>query len=166
MDLDIILLKSLKGLKNFAGAESSEDIAAGVLNLEHHSKLATECLNEIRDNFQGDDWGANGPGVITRVVQRLCRTKDTTEMSRQRCKDGFEVMLPHYFYPIPWRKWRLYFEQATSNATMKMLNESYAIHVWNKFSIHAKIQVGSRQPYGLLANKFCPKIYSSCGSVF
>jgi len=93
MDLDIILLRSLKGLKNFAGAESKEDIAAGVLNLERYSKLATECVNEIRDNFRGDDWGANGPGVITRVLQKLCQSNNTTEMSRERCQDRFEVTL-------------------------------------------------------------------------
>jgi lactosylceramide 4-alpha-galactosyltransferase len=166
MDLDIILSRSLSGLRNFAGAESNEDIAAGVLNLERDSALAKECVDEIRLHFQGQDWGANGPGVITRVARRLCQTDKTQEMSLERCKGRFQVRPPHDFYPIPWRKWRLYFDEAVANETMRSLANSYAIHVWNKFSVNTKVRVGSRQPYGLYAAKHCPNVYSTCGSVF
>ncbi|XP_059486261.1 lactosylceramide 4-alpha-galactosyltransferase-like [Neocloeon triangulifer] len=166
MDLDIILLRPLTGLQNFAGAESGEDIAAGVLNLERGSALATECVNEIRDHFQVDDWGANGPGVITRVAQRLCRTNRTEGMTLDACKGQFQVLPPSDFYPIPWRQWRLYFNTFHSKQTMQRLSSSRAIHVWNKFSAHTPVQVGSQQPYGLLAQKFCPKVYGSCGATF
>ncbi|CAB3368006.1 Hypothetical predicted protein [Cloeon dipterum] len=166
MDLDIILLRSLSALTNFAGAESSEDIAAGVLNLERHSTLAMECVREIRDHFRGDDWGANGPGVITRTVQKLCGTENTQEMTFDRCKGRFQVMPPLDFYPIPWRQWRLYFNISSSNDTMRRLSKSRAIHVWNKFSAATPVQVGSRQPYGLLAAKFCPRVYAGCGATF
>lgn len=60
---------------NFAGAESVTDVAAGVLSFSHKGpghEMAEDCLNEIKNDFRGYDWGYNGPGVITRVLQRIC----------------------------------------------------------------------------------------------
>ncbi|KAF4533307.1 hypothetical protein B566_EDAN004428 [Ephemera danica] len=166
LDLDIVLIKSLKGLRNFAGAESNLDIAAGVLNFEPaQNNLALECVLEIRDNFRGDDWGSNGPGVITRVLQRRCATRRVNLMNRERC-DGFLVMPPYAFYPVTWKKWKLYFDEAHSDLTMRSLNQSYGIHVWNKFSITKQVRVGSKQPYGLVAQQFCPRVYDSSGKIF
>lgn len=34
------------------------------------------CIEDLRKNFRGDNWGNNGPGVITRVLQKLCGTKN------------------------------------------------------------------------------------------
>lgn len=166
LDLDIVLTRTLNGLKNFAGAESLLDIAAGVINFEpRKSELAFQCVKDIRDNFKGDDWGSNGPGVITRVLQRLCRVKNTSLMTRKRCS-GFAVLPPSAFYPVKWKDWRLYFDESKSNSTMHSLSHSYGIHVWNKFSATQNITVGSKQPYGLVAQQFCPHVYSSSGSIF
>jgi lactosylceramide 4-alpha-galactosyltransferase len=166
LDLDIVLVRSLKHLKNFAGAESSEDIAAGVMNFEPpKSYLAFQCLKDIRDNFRGDDWGSNGPGVITRMLKRVCNTQDATKMTRKKCS-GFAVLPPSAFYPISWKKWKLYFDESASNSTMIRLSHSYGIHVWNKFSSTENVTVGSRQPYGLVAQKFCPRVYSTSQLVF
>lgn len=54
-----------------------EDVAAGVLSFSKGGdghKMATACVNELRWNFRGYDWGYNGPGVITRVLQHFCAT--------------------------------------------------------------------------------------------
>lgn len=54
-------------------------MAAGILGFDT-SKLGrhivNECIHEIRNNFRGDIWGYNGPGVITRVLQRICLTEN------------------------------------------------------------------------------------------
>ena len=63
---------SLEGMMNYAGAESTIDIAAGFLSFSHGSKIAEMCIYDLRDHFRGYDWGHNGPGVITRVLQKLC----------------------------------------------------------------------------------------------
>lgn len=70
LDLDVIVIKPLKELLyNYAGAESEEHVAAGVLNFSPTGRghdLAESCLNDLRNHFNGHDWGNNGPGVITR----------------------------------------------------------------------------------------------------
>lgn len=64
------MIKPLKDLfTNYAGAESEENVAAGVLSFGpdgHGHELAERCLNDLKNHFNGHDWGNNGPGVITR----------------------------------------------------------------------------------------------------
>lgn len=86
-------------------------------------------------------------------------------MTQERCR-GFTVFPPHAFYPIPWRKWRLYFNTTHSEATLRHVASSLAIHVWNKFSTAANVTVGSRMPYGVIASQYCPRVYSHVGKVF
>lgn len=69
--------RSLADHLNFAGAESTEDVAAGVLSFSKDGDghgMATACVNELRNHFRGYDWGYNGPGVITRTLVRWCGT--------------------------------------------------------------------------------------------
>jgi hypothetical protein len=37
--------------------------------------MAEACLDNLRSEFRGDDWGNNGPGVITRVLKKLCKVQ-------------------------------------------------------------------------------------------
>ncbi|XP_018322930.1 lactosylceramide 4-alpha-galactosyltransferase-like [Agrilus planipennis] len=70
LDLDVIVMRSLEGLhSNYAGAESDDNVAAGVMNFASDGLghfLAEECLLDLSEHFTGYDWGYNGPGVITR----------------------------------------------------------------------------------------------------
>jgi lactosylceramide 4-alpha-galactosyltransferase len=59
LDLDIVMLKPLSTLKpNYAGAESKNFVAAGIINLEHASghKIADLCVKDLLANFNGKDW--------------------------------------------------------------------------------------------------------------
>lgn len=86
-------------------------------------------------------------------------------MTKVRC-NGFTVHQPSSFYPIHYSKWKRYFETKDKDQTMKTLNKSLAIHVWNKLSREAHVTVGSKVPYAIVAEKYCPKVYSNCGTVF
>lgn len=39
-------------------------------------RMANECIQEIRNNFRGDMWSYNGPGVITRILKKICSTEN------------------------------------------------------------------------------------------
>jgi len=58
------------------GAESGWAVAAGVVNFEGQlgQGIADDCINELKSNFHTSNWGSNGPGVITRVLQSRCHT--------------------------------------------------------------------------------------------
>jgi lactosylceramide 4-alpha-galactosyltransferase len=79
---------------------------------------------------------------------------------------GFTVLPPSAFYTIPYGSWRAFFDVSRSNDTMKAVDGSYGAHVWNKMSSQEPITVGSKQAYGLLAEKHCPQVYSNCGPTF
>ncbi|KAF7405093.1 hypothetical protein HZH66_003999 [Vespula vulgaris] len=168
LDLDVVVTTSLENLTNFAGAEDWDDVAAGVLGFSSNilgRRMADACLRDLKKNFRGNDWGNNGPGVITRILQKICSTKYTRDMSVSRCH-GFKVFPPSAFYPIHYKKWKKYFEKEKSNSTMEILKQARAIHVWNNLSKSTKIHVNSNVPYIVIARKYCPKVFSNCNDTF
>ncbi|XP_076285843.1 lactosylceramide 4-alpha-galactosyltransferase-like [Lasioglossum baleicum] len=168
LDLDVVVTTSLVNLTNFAGAEGWDDIAAGVIGFDltpFGRRVADLCIQDLKANYRGNIWGNNGPGVITRTLQKLCSTKLVREMTTTRCQ-GFKVFSPSTFYPIHFRKWRKYFETKDKNATMKMLENSIAIHVWNKLSKSKPVHVNSNVPYAIIARQHCPRVFKNCGDTF
>lgn len=62
LDLDIVMLKSLDLLEpNYACAESYEDVAVGIINLENESghEIADHCVKDLLKNFDGHNWVSN-----------------------------------------------------------------------------------------------------------
>jgi lactosylceramide 4-alpha-galactosyltransferase len=88
-----------------------------------------------------------------------------SELSTRRCK-GFQILSNKEFFPIPYQSWKLFFDESRSNETMDIIKESFGVHVWNKLSKFTKVRLGSRQPYSLLAERACPRVYSVCGPDF
>lgn len=86
-------------------------------------------------------------------------------MTREKCA-SFSVLQPSVFYEISYPSWRWLFEESLSNVTLNRVEGSYGVHVWNKLSSQAKITVGSKTAYGLLAQKHCPRVYRNCGPDF
>jgi len=168
LDLDVVVTNSLENLTNFAGAEDWDDVAAGVMGFDMSRlgrRVADACVRDLKKNFRGDVWGNNGPGVITRTLQKLCATMYARDMTTDRCH-GFTVYPPSVFYPIHYKKWKKYFETKDSNATLKILNKAKVIHVWNKLSKAEKVRVNSNVPYAVIARKYCPYVFNNCGKIF
>lgn len=169
LDLDVVVLKSFDKLEpNYAGAESPRWVAAGVMNFEPDGKgheLAEMCVRDLMINFNGQDWGNNGPGVITRVLKRVCSTKAPLMMTRQRCRH-FTVYPPEAFYAINFDDYLQFFEERWLDQALATVNRSVVVHVWNKFSKDHKVRVGSRVLYGVLAEQYCPRVYKASGEFF
>ncbi|KAI4457162.1 lactosylceramide 4-alpha-galactosyltransferase alpha- 14-galactosyltransferase [Holotrichia oblita] len=76
LDLDVIVIRPFTKLsQNFAGAESERDVAAGVLSFSNDEKghsFATACLHDLKSSYRYNDWGHNGPGVITSSISFAC----------------------------------------------------------------------------------------------
>ncbi|XP_019700358.1 lactosylceramide 4-alpha-galactosyltransferase isoform X2 [Harpegnathos saltator] len=155
LDLDVVVTTSLEDLTNFAGAEDWDDVAAGVIGFDMSElgrRIADACVRDLKKNFRGDLWGNNGPGVITRTLQKFCATKYARDMTTARCH-SFTVFPPSIFYPVHYKKWKNYFEVKNSNETMKILNKAKAIHVWNKLSKAEQVRVDSNVPYAVIARR-------------
>ncbi|KAH8281668.1 hypothetical protein KR054_002049 [Drosophila jambulina] len=171
LDMDVVVLRSMEEVPpNYTGAESNTHLAAGVMSLADKGfghEIAEACLRDLQLNFDGKDWGNNGPGVITRVAQKICGTKDIEVMQKdhKRCL-GFKVFGREAFYAVPWKQWRDFFEPEKLPQTMDLTKDSYVVHVWNKHSSTLKIKRGTRSAYAKYAEQNCPRTYKASGEYF
>ncbi|XP_034474400.1 lactosylceramide 4-alpha-galactosyltransferase-like [Drosophila innubila] len=171
LDMDVVMLRSIEDVPpNFTGAESNTHLAAGVMSFAATGfghEMADLCLRDFINNFDGSDWGNNGPGVITRVAQAICGTKDITLMleDRKRCL-GFKIFDRNAFYAVPWKHWRHFFEPQLLEQTLAHTKDSILVHVWNKHSKQQAIKVGSSTAYGKYAEQHCPRSYAAAGEYF
>lgn len=169
LDMDVIVKKSLENIEpNYAGAESDTHVAAGIMNFDSDGfghQIADLCLTNFIMGFDGTRWGHNGPGVITRVLQKICNTNFPQLMTSKRCL-GFKVYPLDAFYAVRWWNWEQFFKEEYSNDVLKLTNDSIIVHVWNKHSSNKSIKVGSKAAYAILAEKHCPRVYSSSGKYF
>jgi lactosylceramide 4-alpha-galactosyltransferase len=88
-----------------------------------------------------------------------------TNPTRENCS-GIAFLPPSVFFSIDFGSWKLFFNESRSDEALKKVEGSYGVHLWNKFSSQEKIYVGSKQAYGLLAEKYCPGVYWNCRPVF
>lgn len=86
-------------------------------------------------------------------------------MTIENCH-GFQVFPASALYPIHWSKWRSIFEIENSEETMRLLAKSKMVHAWNALSKNEIVYTGSKVPYALIAEKYCPLIYKNCGDKF
>jgi len=91
--------------------------------------------------------------------------RQVTNTTRKNCS-GIAVLPPSVFFSIDYRSWKLFFDESRRDEALKKVEGSYGVHLWNKMSSQEKIIVGSKQAYGLLAEKYCPRVYWNCGPVF
>lgn len=167
LDLDVIVLKSLSNMSNYAGAESEGYIGSGIINFSYDTvgrEMAVECAKEVSRTFDGNIWGHNGPGVITRILKKRCNASSTSEMTEQKCK-GFHVHPQSSFTPVSFEMPEIIFENGKSRLIKLLISQSYTIHVWNQFSAEFDLD-GTDIPYLKLAEIYCPKIFTVNNRIF
>ena len=60
---------------NYVGLESADTAGSSVLSFAWDGMghaVADSCVEELRANFRGDIWAHNGPGLVTRVLLKMC----------------------------------------------------------------------------------------------
>ncbi|XP_026669984.1 lactosylceramide 4-alpha-galactosyltransferase-like [Ceratina calcarata] len=168
LDLDVVVTKSLEDLKNFAGIQDEETVNSAVIGFDCSPLgrfMAYRCIHDLKMNFRGDSWAHNGPGVITRMLQKFCSTKKIEELTTKRCH-GFEIFSPSVFYPIRYENWTMYFKDEEKERTIELMKEARVIHLWNKLSKYKEVPVESDVPYAILARRHCPRVFYNSGTIF
>uniref|UniRef100_A0A1A9WNU9 Gb3_synth domain-containing protein n=1 Tax=Glossina brevipalpis TaxID=37001 RepID=A0A1A9WNU9_9MUSC len=123
--MDAITLRSMEDMPvNFIGAEQDNRLASGVMNIANDGfghKIAELFLSEFERSINSTFWGETGPGVVTRVMLRVCN--GTLPYYPKTC-NGFHIFPPYAFYAIPWREWRDFFE--TKKPEEKLARTDYS----------------------------------------
>lgn len=168
LDLDTVTIKSFNDLAlNFAGAESQEDVNNAVIRSSVNGsghEFIKMCLQELKEHFKGDKWGYTGPLLVTKILTEMCGVKKIKEAYNKNCS-GFSVYSTEKFNPIFFRKWRLYFENDREKEMTYLMEKSYVLHLWNKFSKNT-VSNSSRSIYRYAAEKYCPQVHSIAREYF
>ena len=155
MDLDFVTVKKFDEdlLWNFVPLESKYNLTGSTLHLQHGHRLISAIISELASSYEPEQWTYSGPALVLRVLQRLCNFNGKRPSSHS-CSD-IRVTPAHYFYPFHYTQWQVYFENAT-DSRLATVDESFAVHVWNKLSHEGSIDWSSNQLYALLASQHCP----------
>ncbi|CAN1853630.1 Lactosylceramide 4-alpha-galactosyltransferase (Fragment) [Linum perenne] len=147
LDTDFIVLKDFSGLKNAVGAQSIDSttnewtsINNAVIIFDRGHPIVLEFIKEFANTFNGNKWGHNGPAMFTRVFERVGRQTDY----------NVTIMPPKAFYPVDWIEIRKLFKMPMTSSRSRWadqllvdLQDSYALHLWNKRSRQLIIEEGS-----------------------
>ncbi|XP_063709981.1 lactosylceramide 4-alpha-galactosyltransferase-like [Culicoides brevitarsis] len=169
LDTDFIVLKSLGDLKpGWSVAETTYWVASAAMSFDatgYGHYLAEVLVREFMNTYNGTEYAYNGPGLLTRVAQRLCFTTETKKMKRGPCFD-FEILDTKLFYPIGYDAKDPLFNPQNLTKTLEMVKDAYAVHCWNGLVGSVHLKVGTKAGIGVLAEKHCPHVYASVKDVF
>ncbi|KAL7047420.1 hypothetical protein ACKWTF_002895 [Chironomus riparius] len=165
VDTDMIVRKNLKDLPSNFICRDHGFLNAAILKLQNQigNKIGKLFIDDLIRNFNGSQWGWNGPLMLSRVLNDLCQTSNVNKM--KNC-NGFHVLDDDVCYPISGQKWNKLFEEQHAIEVLQSVEQSYFVHFWNKLSQNEKIACNSGAAYAQLARKFCPKTFSLCQDYF
>jgi len=146
LDVDVLVLKDVSGLKNCVGIQTVDEQARtwtslnnAVMIFDQKHPLLLKLIQEFTTHFDGNIWGHNGPDMVSRVVMNLAFNDPAYE---------FNIMSPTAFYPVDWLRIPKYFRrpknanetQWTYDEDFTLKQRSYAIHLWNHVSSRLRIE--------------------------
>ncbi|KAF3325202.1 lactosylceramide 4-alpha-galactosyltransferase [Carex littledalei] len=146
IDTDVIVMKSMYGLKNCIGAQTVDSVTRNwtrlnnaVMIFDKKHPVVLEFISEFASTFDGNKWGHNGPYLVSRVVRRVT--------------NQVVVLPPIAFYPVDWSRIGGLFRGPGSQSKHEsqwmreklqwIQKESYAVHLWNRESKGMKLEKGS-----------------------
>lgn len=158
LDTDFIVLKDLRNLNNALGIQSRYVLNGAFLAFERRHPFIALCMRDFVAHYNGWIWGHQGPQLLTRVFKKWCSIRSLGE---SRACRGVTTLPPEAFYPIPWQNWKKYFEDVSPEELPRLLNATYAVHVWNKKSQGTRFKATSRALLAQLHARYCPTTHEA-----
>ncbi|CAN0027035.1 unnamed protein product [Bubo scandiacus] len=153
LDTDFIVLKNLKNLTNALGMQSQDVLNGAFLSFKPKHKFMELCMKDFVDNYKGWIWAHQGPHLLTRVFKKWCSISNI--QNAMSCK-GVSALPQEAFYPVRWEDWHKLFEAISSSELHRLINNTYAVHVWNKLSHGTRLEITSQALLAQLYSQFCP----------
>ena len=158
-------------LTNYVCDEVANAVNGALLSLNGSlgQDMAAKFIDNLVENYNGSDWGNNGPRLITRVLHEVCKTNQTSEMVKMKSCNGFRVVHYASCYPINGSSWHKLFNESFTEEAMNKIAKfnSTVVHFWNNLSKHhGKLLKSGKSAYLRLAKDYCPKVIASSGDFF
>ncbi|XP_068919960.1 alpha-1,4-N-acetylglucosaminyltransferase [Petaurus breviceps papuanus] len=157
MDTDMISIRPIPE-DNFLAAQTSKFSSNGVFGFHHHHPFIWDCMENFIEHYNGNIWGNQGPGLMTRMLKLSCNLTDFQEVKDLRCPN-LSLLHPQRFYPISYPEWKRYYQVWDVEPSF---NDSYALHLWNYMNREKKAVIrGSNTLAENLYRKYCPITYKT-----
>ncbi|EDS27462.1 lactosylceramide 4-alpha-galactosyltransferase [Culex quinquefasciatus] len=170
LDTDVVVMKSFNELPlNYMVSSGDGYVANGFINLQASGvghEIAELFLRDAAQTFNGDRWAANGPSLVTRVLQKFCNITEPWYMTREKCGGQFVVLPPEQFFQVYYPQHSWFFEEKHTEEVMERMKGRILTHVWNRMTSDIKIRKDSKVAYIELAKQYCPNVLKFCDTAF
>ncbi|XP_072141352.1 lactosylceramide 4-alpha-galactosyltransferase-like isoform X2 [Dermacentor andersoni] len=148
IDLDVIVMKSLEGIRNTVFYESEEynNLASTVLFFDKHHPALGALMDESARMYR--------PGTWRTVLEAVETLLSDAVFSRI-----VNIASSSAFLPVYYPGWKSLFGPKDAPEVLKTINGSYGVHFWNSISKGERVVPGSGCALDLLARAHCPWVY-------
>lgn len=167
LDLDVVVLRSLRCLRNTAGHLTILDhfcIENDVLAFDKGHKLLKFFMRWMKLNYKANERSTIGPDGLAHVFRLFCNVPASKKISEEM-EESFichneaplTLMPPDAFHPIRYLEQSRFFDANFVKSDVDRLKEkSYSVHIYG--SGHGA-HVPKSSLFAFLAQRFCPNIY-------
>ncbi|XP_068208655.1 lactosylceramide 4-alpha-galactosyltransferase-like [Palaemon carinicauda] len=152
-DTDIICISSLAGLRNVIGMEAFNLVNGAIFHFDHHHPMLMFFMSYLNQNFNTDEWGKNGPQVVSAVLRTVC--KDEILSPYLKC-ENLKILSSRAFHPVQPTLRKTLFQKSIEKDINKRFPYSYTIHFWNRDTNKFPIFKNSGTIIDLASAAFCP----------
>ncbi|XP_075527079.1 lactosylceramide 4-alpha-galactosyltransferase-like [Dermacentor variabilis] len=148
IDLDVIVMKSLEGIRNtvFYESEQYNNLASTVLFFDKHHPALGALMDESARMYR--------PGTWRTVLEAVETLLSDAVFSRI-----VNIASSSAFLPVYYPGWKRLFDPKDAPDVLKTINGSYGVHFWNSISKGERVVPGSGCALDLLARAHCPRVY-------
>ena len=165
IDLDVVVLRSLRCLRNTAGhvlmlGESS--IENGLMVFDRGHKLLNFFMRLMKQTYKPNERSGIGPIGLSRSFRMMCNHSSiviSDSVHDCNCYNQVPVKLLNKtaFHPITYFEQNRFFVENFNRSELSVFDESYSVHVYG--SGHGA-HVPETSLYAYMAKQFCPSVYS------
>ncbi|KAH9364568.1 hypothetical protein HPB48_006055 [Haemaphysalis longicornis] len=153
LDTDVIVIKSLSGLRNSVVYQQDDGVVAnGVLVFDADHPALYAVINKCACEYQPHEWAGCGPSAMSFLP-------DDAALRR-----SFNALQKETFLAVKYELWENLFLPERKDWVLQTTNGSYGVHFWNKLSKGKRVVPGSGCAMDVLAREHCPRVYKLASS--
>lgn len=169
LDTDVVVLRNFETLgENYLCIASPYLLMSGTMQFSSegfgHEVVAAFLKNAVNE-FNANSWASNGPSLVTRVMKRICKAKNTPQMNTES-SNGIRILSKPAFLPVDYSNHKWYFNPAIGEKVVRKMKKAYTAHIFNHKNSKIQLRASERSAYVLLAEQYCPNVYKNLGEYF
>jgi lactosylceramide 4-alpha-galactosyltransferase len=119
------------------------------------------------DNYDGNNWGQNGPKLVTRVLNGQCNNMFKKITDTTQCTPLNLTVFPSRLgYPIHWSQINLLFDPNKMESTLKAVENSHFVHISSSITKTYNVRKDFKSPFIIISQRACPITYGIADNYF